>query len=108
METETAKVSAARDLEFKGEFTEVTAVRMDFANGTALQAPAGASITPGLVSDIKDIIDIACKLTDWCGGGGKGGSGGGSGGSGGGGGGTGCYTIVTPDGTTITICPPRR
>lgn len=73
-------------------------VRVDFEDGSAVIGPASeitlsarsVSVTAG------DIIDIACKIfPKLCGGGG-----------GGGGGGSGCYTIILPDGTKITICPP--
>ncbi|MCB0164585.1 MAG: hypothetical protein KDI79_10180 [Anaerolineae bacterium] len=76
-------------------------VQIDFEDGSAIIAPVGeATIEAASVAiTAGDIIDIACKLfPKLCGGGG----------GGGGGGKPGCYVIVGPDGTTITICPPAK
>ncbi|MCI5144493.1 MAG: hypothetical protein D3923_02980 [Candidatus Electrothrix sp. AR3] len=87
-----------RELEMEGNIRKLTSIQMDFNNGTTLIAPDDFVISKGILGDIKDIIDIGCKLTGWCGGG-SGGSGGSR---------QGCYTIITPDGTSITICPPSK
>ena len=76
-------------------------VRVDFEDGSAVVAPVGEVTihSASLKTTIGDIIDIACKIfPKLCGE------------KDGGGGGTkpGCYTIIGPDGTTITICPPAK
>lgn len=68
-------------------------VRVDFDDGSAVVAPLGeATISARSVGvSAGDIITIACKLfPSLCGGGGGG-----------------CYIIIGPDGTKITICPPK-
>jgi len=78
-------------------------IQVDFEDGSAIVAPVGEATirAASVASTVGDIIDIACKLfPKLCGGGGDGG--------GGGGGKPGCYVIIGPDGTTITICPPMK
>lgn len=84
-------------LEMGGRISKQTSIQMDFDNGTTFIAPENVAFTKNILDDIGDIIDIGCKLTGWCGGNGGGTSGG-----------SGCYTIITPDGTKITICPPSQ
>jgi len=75
-------------------------VRIDFDDGSAIIAPAGEAPIPStsVAITVGDVVDILCKIfPKYCGGGG-----------GGGGGGEGCYTIIGPDGTKITICPPPK
>lgn len=78
-------------------------MQVDFDDGSSIIAPVGeAMIAERTVADtVGDIITIACKLFPrLCGGGG--------GDGGGGGGKPGCYVIIGPDGTEITICPPKK
>jgi hypothetical protein len=73
-------------------------VRLDYANGYALEVPADDEETASLdTGDIGPIFDGICKVFPrLCGGGDdkKPPSG--------------CYKIEGPDGTVITICPPPR
>ena len=87
-------------LEMGGRISKQTSIQMDFDNGTTFIAPENVAFTKNILDDIGDIIDIGCKLTGWCGGD--------NGGGGGTSSGSGCYTIITPDGTKITICPPPQ
>jgi hypothetical protein len=98
MKKESEIQSKASKLEFEGKISRQTSIQMDFEDGTTVVAPEGFSFNKSTLGDVGDIIDIACKITGWCGGGG----------GGSGGGGSGCYTIILPDGTKITICPPPK
>lgn len=69
-------------------------VQVDFDDGSAIIAPAGeATIQAASVRDtVGTIVDIACRIfPSLC----EKDSG------------DNCYTIIGPDGTKITICPPK-
>lgn len=99
MKYELREKGESKKLEISGKIRKLTSIQMDFDNGTTFIAPEDVAMTKSIIGDIGDIIDVGCRLTGWCGGGSGGGSSGGS---------TGCYTIITPDGTSITICPPPQ
>lgn len=85
----------------QGKFRVVEMVEWEFADGSGVIAPAGevSFSARGVASTIGDIITIACKLfPKLCG----------EKDPGDGGGGGGCYVIIGPDGTKITICPPGK
>lgn len=105
MTSEKQKNDQSQDAQVRPNFSGrvLRLVQIDFEDGSSLTAPEGdANVSARPVSAVVgDIITIACKLfpslceiKD--------------GGGGGDGGGAGCYTIIGPDGTRITICPPPR
>jgi hypothetical protein len=87
-------------LELQGRISMRNLLHVELDDGTSVTAPEAVIFKAGSFGNIGDIIDIACKLTGWCGGGG------------GGGGGDGCttITITNPDGSTTTIktCPAQK
>jgi hypothetical protein len=80
-----------------GKFRTLRLVQVDFEDGSSVIAPDGeVSVARSPADTVGDIIGIACKLfprlcappdkkPDTK---------------------PGCYTIIGPDGTKITICPP--
>lgn len=75
-------------------------VRVDFEDGSAIVGPVGEMTiqAASVASTAGDIISIVCKvfpsLCELDDGGGDGDSG--------------CYIIIAPDGTKITVCPPPK
>jgi len=93
--------AARTKLELQGKISKREMLHVELDSGVSVTAPEGVLFRPGALGTIGDIIDIACKLTGWCGGGGGGGTRNP---------GDGCttITITNPDGssTTIKSCPP--
>lgn len=83
--------------ELQGRISKRNLLHVELDDGTTVTAPEAVIFKAGSFGNIGDIIDIACKLTGWCGG------------SGGGGGGCTTITITNPDGSTTTIktCPAK-
>lgn len=71
-------------------------IEVTMASGVRVVAPGGARLAMGIVDEVGDIVDLACRIF----GVGCPPSGGGNTGTG-----TGCYKIIMPDGATVTICP---
>jgi hypothetical protein len=85
----------------KGTFhTLPQMVRVDYEGGFSIEVPADFSVSARLIDDIGPIVSAVCKLFPRVCGGGGGGDTTTTG--------QGCYTIITPDGTKITICPPSK
>jgi hypothetical protein len=83
----------------KGTLQLPQMVRVEYDNGTSVEVSSDFEVTERLIDDVGDIISTVCKIfPKLCGGGG----------GGGGGSGSGCYKIIGPDGTEITICPPPK
>lgn len=83
----------AEKFDSQGKFALFELAHVRFPDGTAVIAPSHevALNAKSVAGTIGDIIDIACKLfPKICGVRGGGG----------------CYVIIGPDGTKITICPP--
>jgi hypothetical protein len=108
MKTSSQSIAAGREeegswtkLELRGNISSRNVLHVELDNGISVTAPEEVIFKQGSLKNVGDIIDIACKLTGWCGGGG----------GGGGGGGDGCTTITiqNPDGSTTTIkhCPAK-
>jgi hypothetical protein len=55
-------------VDLKGKIARETLVRLELDSGSTIVAPEEMMFKPGAIGDIGDIIDIACKLTGWCGG----------------------------------------
>lgn len=57
-------------LDLNGKISRESLVRLDLENGTTVVAPEAMMFKPGALGNVGDIIDIVCKLTGWCDGGG--------------------------------------
>lgn len=98
MAKKTEVVREAENIDISGRITRLPPqIQVDFESGTQLIAPGNARFALGVIDDIEKGLDILCRVFGW---GCPKPSPGGSGGS------SGCIIIRTPDGTTITICPP--